>query len=308
MLVKFWGVRGSIASPGPHTARYGGNTSCIEVRSDSGQVLILDAGTGIRVLGNDLMGRGLPLHLTLLVTHTHWDHIQGFPFFVPAYVPGNKIDIYGPVHFDVDQGRTLKSVFDMQMDYAYFPVSTAQLNAELTFQNLKDEPVDIGEFRVTPQYLNHPITMLGYRIECDGKILAYTGDNEPYYDTIYGDVDPATLDEDELADYEEVAREVELANARIVEFAQGADLLVADCQYTDAEYPSKVGWGHSYVSFVEQLAIDAKVGQLALFHHDPMRSDDELAAIEDELKRSLMQRTAGKIRGFAAAEGLEVKL
>ena len=308
MLVKFWGVRGSIASPGKNTARYGGNTSCIEVRSDSGQVLILDAGTGIRELGNDLMGRGLPIHVTLLVSHTHWDHIQGFPFFVPAYVPGNRVDIFGPVHFDVDQGRTLKSVFDMQMDYAYFPVSTAQLNAELNFQNLKDEPVQIGDFRVSPQYLNHPITMLGYRIECDGKTVAYTGDNEPYYDTIYGGVDPEELDEDELADYEDVRREVAEANAAIVAFARDADLLVADCQYTDEEYPSKVGWGHSYTSFVEQLAIDANVGQLAMFHHDPMRSDDELEEIENKVRQSLRDRTDGRIKGFAAAEGLEVKL
>lgn len=308
MLVKFWGVRGSIAVPGPHTARYGGNTSCIEVRSDSGRVLILDAGTGIRPLGNDLMGRGLPLHVTLLISHTHWDHIQGFPFFVPAYVPGNRIDICGPVHFDVDAGKTLKSVFDMQMDYAYFPVSTAQLNAELTFRNLKDEPVEIGEFRVRPTYLNHPITSLGYRIECDGRTVVYTGDNEPYRDTIYGVVDPNTLDDEERADYDDVQREVAASAQRVVDFARGADLLIADCQYTDKEYPSRVGWGHSPVSYVERLAIDAGVGRLALFHHDPMRTDEQLAAIEAEVRQRVGNATGGRTEAFAAAEGLEVRL
>ncbi len=308
MRVTFYGVRGSLPVPGPATARYGGNTPCVAVRSDSGQTLILDAGTGIRELGLALMAQGPPFRVTLLISHTHWDHIHGFPFFVPAYVPGNRIDVYGPAHFDIDRGKTLASIFDLQMDYAYFPISTAQLGAELTFATLPDGPTTIGDFTVVPHAVNHPVLAYGYRISADGRTVVYTGDHEPYYDSIYANVDPGDLDDDELDDYELAQEAVEEGNRQAEEFVAGADLLIADCQYTDEEYPTRVGWGHSHVSYVKQLALAGRVRRLALFHHEPARTDDALEALEREVRESLHRDSGGSLEAFAAAEGMEIRL
>ena len=308
MRVTFHGVRGSLPVPGPTTCRYGGNTPCVAVRSDSGQTLILDAGTGIRELGLALMGQGTPVEVTLLVSHTHWDHIHGFPFFVPAYVPGTKIDVYGPAHFDADQGKTLESIFELQMDYAYFPISTAQLGAQLTFTSPGETPTKIGDFEVLPCAVNHPVLAYGYRITADGKTVVYPGAHEPYYDSIYADVDPDDLDEDELDDYELAQEAVEASNRKTERFVAGADLLIADCQYTDEEYPTRVGWGHSHVSYVERLALAGKVRRLALFHHDPARTDDALQAVEREVRDRLAEASGGTLEAFAAREGLEIEL
>jgi len=224
-------------------------------------------------------------------------------------VPGTKIDVYGPAHFAVDQGKTLESIFDLQMDYAYFPISTAQLGASLTFSSPGEiEPTTIGDFTVLPCTVNHPVHAFGYRICADGKTVVYTGDHEPYYDSIYGDVEPDDLDDDEWDDYEAAQAAVEAGNRKMEQLVAGVDLLIADCQYTDEEYPSRVGWGHSHVSYVERLALAGKVRRLALFHHDPARTDDALQALEEGVRDRLAEASGGAIEAFAAREGLEIEL
>ena len=178
MKVRFWGVRGSIPSPGPHTVRYGGNTTCIEVRSDDGALIILDAGTGIFPLAQQLL-RQMPVQAHVFITHTHWDHIQGLPFFTPLYIPGNTVRIYGVR--DVVTGAGIARVMDVQMQYSYFPVIATQVADGIEYVTLDPEqPVNLGSVTVTPVMLNHPVTNFGYRIDADGKSVFFTGDHEPW--------------------------------------------------------------------------------------------------------------------------------
>ncbi len=267
MRVRFWGVRGSIATPGKNTADYGGNTTCIEVEDDFGQTFIFDAGTGIRELGLDLARRKVGV-IHLFITHTHWDHIQGFPFFVSAYIPGNKIHIHGPTHFE----KTLKKIMDLQMDYAYFPISMQQLNAAIDYRDLKEETLQFGETTIQTQYSNHPVTGLCYKITCNGKSVVFTGDMEPYYNVLN---DPETD--------EEMNQIVAERNERHRLFCK-ADLLIHDAQYTADEYPKFQGWGHSSMEHVIEIAKSHPVKKLILTHHDPSRTDVALAALEAQLK------------------------
>lgn len=294
MRVRFWGTRGSIAAPGPGTVRYGGNTSCVEVRTADGTLLVLDAGTGLRPLGDALLAdeRG-PRRGHILITHTHWDHIQGFPFCRPLFLAGWEWDVYAPRGF----GRSLRDTLAGQMQYTYFPVALDALGAVLRYHDLVEGEFRIGDVRIVARYLNHPALTLGYRIEAGGTVLVYATDHECFSPaaarmgrplaSLLGDVD---------------ARE-----RRHAEFVGGADLLIHDAQYTAAEYAERVGWGHSTVEYVARLAMQADVRQLALFHHDPRREDAEI----DRLLASARAwaRDAGSDLGItAAAEGETIVL
>jgi len=287
MRICFWGTRGSIAKPGSTTLRYGGNTSCIEVRSADGTLMVLDSGTGIHGLGLALMASGQkPLKGHLLLTHTHWDHIQGMPFFAPLFVPGNEWDIYAPRGL----GDNLKDTLKGQMEYTYFPVSIDQLGATIRYHELLAGELPVGGIRVVAQYLNHPALTLGYRLEADGVTVVYSSDHEPHARSgavhAEGDAGAAPHEGDE----------------QHADFVRGADLLIHDTQYTAAEYSTKIGWGHSPVEYAIDLAISAGVKRLALYHHDPLRTDAAL----DQIVASGRQRIAdagSKLELFAAAEG-----
>jgi phosphoribosyl 1,2-cyclic phosphodiesterase len=276
MKVRFWGVRGSIPCPGPYTTKYGGNGACIELRiGEENRLIIIDAGSGIRELGNYIMANDLPkgpINAKLYLSHTHWDHIMGFPYFVPIYVPGTHLEVNGPVTFE---DEPLEDVVGGQMKYRYFPVNVGELASDITYHRLKEETnVDLGGgLFMTTKFLNHPITALGYRFEYKGKVFCTCYDHEPFRNLFITDPDHPDYDEAMAYEGEEVANE---QNAIIKEFFRGADLLVHDTQYTKEEYATKVGWGHSYFEHAIEAAVEAGVKRLALFHHDPDRTDDQI--------------------------------
>lgn len=279
--VRFWGVRGSIPSPGPETVRYGGNTSCVTVETLNSDLFILDAGSGIRALGQTLVRQQrLPVAAYLLLTHTHWDHIQGFPFFVPAFIPGNRLSIFGGAGTDDSLAEALAG----QMLHRYFPISIDRLPAELRFRHVDPGCHEIGRAVVTVGELHHTGPTVGYRLELDGSVVAYLTDAEPR-----GGLQDLTPDP--------VA----------VRLAEDADVLIHDAQYTDAEYPAKVGWGHSPLGYVVDLALAARAKHLYLFHHDPARTDDQLDALADEA-RDRAHGAGASLRVDAAAEGVDLLL
>ncbi|CAN5477139.1 MBL fold metallo-hydrolase [soil metagenome] len=274
MSLRFWGVRGSIASPGSTTAAVGGNTSCVEVRCGS-QRLILDAGTGLRALGDSLLAENQPVEATLLLSHFHWDHIQGLPFFVPAYVPSTKLTVVG----SSDGRHSLRDKLSRQMTEPHFPVQLDDLSAELGYREARPgQSLEIGDVMVRVARLNHPGGVYAYRIEYEGRSIVYATDTEHY-----ACVDPV-----------------------LKRLAEGADVLVYDAQYTPEEYRgdggrSKLGWGHStYVAGVE-VARAAGVTKLVLFHHDPQRTDEGVVAIE-QAARAMFGDTV------AAREGMTLEI
>jgi phosphoribosyl 1,2-cyclic phosphodiesterase len=272
MKVRFWGVRGSIASPGPHTVRYGGNTTCIEVRTDNNELFILDAGTGIFPLSQTLLAE-LPVQANVFISHSHWDHIQGLPFFVPNFIPGNVLRLHGA--FDPVSGQGVEQVMSVQLQYSYFPVREAEMKGAIEYVTLMPEQsVRVGSATVTPYLLNHPVINFGYRIEADGKSVFFTGDHEPPYN-IYAPGDP------EYAEYQSFVDEKQ---ASILKGMQGVDVLIADTSYTAQEYPAKVGWGHgTYASSID-YAVRAGAKVLYCTHHEPTRSDDALEAAYAQAK------------------------
>lgn len=264
MKVRFWGVRGSIASPGPKTVRYGGNTTCIEVRTDNNELIILDAGTGLFPLSQTLLSE-LPVTANVLITHSHWDHIQGLPMFIPNFIPGNTLRLHGS--FDPVSGKGIEQVMSVQLQYSYFPVREAEMKARIEYVTLMPEqPVQIGTATVTPFLLNHPVINFGYRIDCNGKSVFFTGDHEPPYN-IY---QPSDANYDEFQVFvDEKIRTIESA-------MRGVDVLIADCSYTDSEYVTKQGWGHGTFSAAIQTASSVGAKVLYCTHHEPTRSDDAL--------------------------------
>ncbi len=292
MFVRFRGVRGSIPSPGPNTVRYGGNTTCIEIWSDDGQLIILDAGTGIFPLAQSLFDK-FPLHAHIFNTHSHWDHIQGLPFFIPLFVSGNKASIYGA--YDPVSQKSIEDILTVQMQYRYFPIRECELNAEIEYHSLREgEPVQIGDVTVRPVMMNHPVVNFGYRIDCRGKTLFFTGDHEPSYN-IYEPED------DQYAMYQSL---IEQKEGSIIEAIRGVDVLVADSSYTENEYPAKQGWGHGTFNSCMQMAEQAGVQQLFLTHHEPTRSDD---ALEDAFSESMKKRKYDVPEIDLAREGLVVE-
>ncbi len=266
MKIRFWGVRGSIASPGPKTVRYGGNTTCIEVRTDANELIIIDAGTGIFPLSHSLLAE-MPLEANVLITHSHWDHIQGLPLFVPNFIPGNTLRLHGA--FDPVSGNGVEQVMSVQLQYSYFPVREAELKARMEYVTvMPGESFQIGSATVTPCLLNHPVINLGYRIESAGKSMFFTGDHEPPYN-IY---EPA---DDEFEEYQQFVNE---KAAAILRGMQEVDVLIADTSYTRAELPAKRGWGHGSFDTSIAYAQQAKARVLFCTHHEPTRSDDALEA------------------------------
>jgi phosphoribosyl 1,2-cyclic phosphodiesterase len=283
MRVRFWGTRGSVPTPGPSTVRYGGNTACVELRTNSGTFVIFDSGTGIRELGLHLARQGGHVAAHLLLGHTHWDHISGFPFFTPAFVPGNRLVIYGARDLD----RSLRDVLAGQMHYTYFPVPLGDLRADIDFSELEEGEITIDDTVVRTHYLNHTAVCMGYRVEADGASVAYITDHEPYGAANGG-----------LAHG---------GDKRLVEFIRGVDLLIQDTQYTPEEYESRRGWGHGTTAYVTDVAVQAGVRRAALFHHEPTHDDeviDRMVAYCQDRARS----AGSQIEIFAAAERQQVTL
>lgn len=260
MSVHFRGVRGSTPSPGLHTARYGGNTPCIEVRA-AGEILILDAGTGIRALGTDLLTEfdSHPIAATLLISHTHWDHIQGLPFFLPAYSAAHHIRLIAPPGA---RGKLVQALAN-QMNPINFPISVEHLHGLSAVDEFAPSGATIGPFSLSPFPLNHPGGCSGFRIEAAGQSFAYLPDHEPFVSVIHPGPGAAGL----------------LRANALINFVRGVDLLILDTQYTEAEYHQRLGWGHGCLPDSVALAQRAEVKQLILFHHDPAHTDFDIDAM-----------------------------
>ena len=272
--IHFWGVRGSIPCPGAETVRYGGNTPCIEMRV-GGQRLIFDGGTGLRVLGQYLLGQ-MPVKANLLFTHSHWDHIQGFPFFVPAFIPGNRFHIYGAI---APNGSTIEQRLNDQMLHPNFPVPLQIMAAQLEFHDINiGDVLEFGEVKVNTALLNHPGEAVGYRVSWNGYAAAYVTDTEHL---------PDRLDDNVLF------------------LAHNADVLIYDATYTDEEYhspkSSKVGWGHSTWQEAVKVAKAANVKRLVIFHHDPLHNDDFLDNVGEQVAQHFPN-------SLMAREGLSIQL
>jgi len=289
MKIQFRGVRGSIPSPGHQTVRYGGNTTCIEIWSDDGELIILDAGTGIFPLAHSLLPR-MPLHAHIFNSHTHWDHIQGLPFFIPLFVSGNQATIYGA--YDPISGNGIEEILAVQMQYRFYPVRECELKANIRHVSLREgEQVHIGEVTVTPVLMNHSVLNFGYRIDCRGKSLFFTGDHEIPYN-IYAPED------DKFSMYQSLVDQKEQS---ILSAIQGVDVLIADASYSTDEYPDKKGWGHGTHHSAMLMAERISAQQLFLTHHEPTRSDD---ALEDMFKTSMNEHKFDINEIDLAREGL----
>ncbi|MGQ9630377.1 MAG: MBL fold metallo-hydrolase [bacterium] len=299
MEVKFWGTRGSIATTGAEIQKYGGNTACVEVTPDSGDKIIIDAGTGIFQLGLELIkgpfGRGMG-KAHILISHTHWDHIVGLPFFEPAYIPGNEITIYG--HGPIE--RVIRNVYEEDIK---------NMRAEISFRELNDAETRIDGITLRIDFLNHIEVrgVLGFRLESGGKVVTYTSDIESFHNLFLkrgnlNETGPISSDIRELDRLlENIAEDMD---KRVVELARGASLLIHDAQYTPQEYMKKVGWGHSTPQEALEVAEKAKVERLVLFHHDPLHTDDFLDEIAvDVMKRVLSSRASFAV--YIAREGMK---
>ena len=284
MQVRFWGTRGSIPTPGHRTVIFGGNTSCVELRTRDGTTLVFDCGTGIRVLGMDMLRRPGPHRIHLLIGHTHWDHIQGFPFFTPAFLPGTELNIYGSAAFQ----RSLEDSLSGQMQYSYFPVKLQDLASHIHYTELEEGFFRIGEVLVETQYLNHTAPTIAYRISGDGATVAYVTDHEPFWNS----PGPAFHHP---------------GDQRHIQFLRGADLVIHDAQYTSEEYRSKLGWGHSPADYVTDVAVAAGAARLALFHHDPTHDDEMLKRMEQE-QRARAKAAGSSLDVFAGAEGMDFEV
>ncbi len=284
MKIRIWGCRGSITTPGLTTVRYGGNTTCVEIRTKTGQVIIIDAGSGARNLGRALSQEKDVSQIRFFFTHSHWDHLVGFPFFRPAYLDSFSITFCSGSHAQ----DSIRKYLTHQMEAPYFPVDFNLLRAKFDFQcqrpNMEPGNCHLDGLEVCPVPLSHPNGGYGYKFIEGDKTLVFLTDNE--------------LD---------FPHEGGLSRGQYIEFCRGADLLLHDAQFTEEEYKFTRGWGHSTIGQATDLAIEASVKSLGLFHHDPDHTDDEISR-QVEFCRERIHRKASTVECFATAEGMEIDL
>ena len=275
--MRFFGVRGSCPCSSPAHLRYGGNTSCVLVEPDHGPGLILDLGTGLRPLGDVLEAAGDSSPVTALLSHLHWDHMIGLPFFAPVLRPGSTMDVYGPPQ----QRGSLHQVVDQVVQPPFFPVQVQQLHGSITFHEVVDDKLLLGDCVVVVRQVPHLGTSLGFRVEADGAAVAYVSDHQAPGDLAH--VEPGVL-----------------------ELCDGADLVIHDAQYSDEEFAAKPDWGHSTVGYAVHVAAEAGARELALFHHDPSHLDDDIDRLVEGARRR--SEAARLQRVLGAAEGLALHL
>ena len=282
--LKFWGVRGTLPVPGKKTLRYGGNTNCVSLELPTKTLFIFDAGTGIKVLSDELMAsKRSPVIARIFISHPHWDHINALPFFAPLYVKGNKFEIYG----GSNAGVTMEKMISAQMDGVYFPVTVKEFGADVRYHDLSQGDYTVDGVQVSTLLLKHPGQCLGYRVNCNGQKVCYVSDNElyprgsPFFDQIFHD--------------------------HLIEFIKGASVVIADATYRDEEYAPKIHWGHSPVSEVAAVAHEAGVKTLYLYHHDPDQ-DDVLIDAKLAAARKKLESLDSKTVVEAPAEGTSVRL
>ncbi|MBI5562158.1 MAG: MBL fold metallo-hydrolase [Deltaproteobacteria bacterium] len=279
MIIRCWGARGSISVSGKEYLKYGGDTTCIEVAGANGDLIILDAGTGIRALGNRLLHEKRR-KISLLLTHAHWDHLSGFPFFRPIYRKEFDIKVYGPQTTQ----DSVRNILSKAMSAPYFPVELSDVSADITFHGMGNKGYAIGSISITTIPLSHPNQGAGYRLEENGKSFVFLTDNELTHHHPTG------------LDYNDYAK-----------FAKGADLLFHDSEYCRDEYKHTEGWGHSVYTDVLDLAMEAGVKALGLFHHNQDRTDAEVDRMEEDC-RNIVAKKGSKMKVFAVATGMEIKL
>ena len=281
--MTFWGVRGTLPRPGPDTVRYGGNTSCVSLEFPGGELFVFDAGSGIKALADHLMTRGGEIRGKIFISHPHWDHINTIPFFTPLYVPGNEFEIIGSAH----GSTTMRDLVSAQMDGVFFPITMREFGAEVEFKDVHEGSFDIDGVGVEAIRLAHPGNCLGYRVDYDGRSICYITDNELF---------PASS--------EHYSKEFD---ERLQRFCAAADVLIIDTNYFDEEYESKIGWGHSCVGQVANLAHRARVRTLYLFHHDHSHDD---AAIDAKVRKAeeLLAEWGSSTECVAPIEGERIRL
>ena len=283
ITMTYWGVRGTLPVPGRNTLKYGGNTSCVTLEFAKEPFLIFDAGTGIKVLSDALMASEKKrIEAKLLISHPHWDHINALPFFAPLYQPGNDIEILGPSHGHI----SMRELIYAQMDDVYFPITAREFGAHVHYRDLREETFQINDIVVNTMLLSHPGACLGYKVSYKGRVICYVTDNELFLDN-----DPA-----HNPSY----------TKKLIEFVKNADVLITDCTYLDSEYSSRIGWGHSCVSQVVNMADRAGISALHLYHHDPAQGDTDID-IKLEQASSLLQKLDSKTECLAPAEGQVVE-
>ena len=281
MKLKFWGTRGSIAAPGKDTIRYGGNTCCVEITTETGKKIVIDAGTGIRPLGEHMLEQGMDIDIHLLMTHKHWDHIQGFPFFDPAYLAGTKISVDGAPGCL----KGLSAIFDNRMGDGFFPIKFEELRAEIRhLDRIRKGPVEIGGVEIDAIPLHHPQGGFGFRFRENNRTLAFVTDNE-LTEKAWAGARPADF----------------------IRFCRDVDLLIHDAQFTPEEIDRHRGWGHSDWASTVDLALKAGVKALLLFHHHPPRKDDEVDVIVSRC-RDLALKNGSDMVVDAAREGHEIQI
>ena len=301
-FVRFWGVRGSMPCPGPDTYRYGGNTACLEIRAGNAKksrLVIIDCGTGIRLLGEELMkNNNSSIDADIFITHTHWDHIMGFPMFNPIFNSSVNLRIRGPV---ISEEDNLETIIGTQLSHKFWPVRQSELAAKIKYDQIKETSFELGDgLKVITKYLNHSILCMGYRFEYQGKSIVTAFDHEPFRNLFPSDASDPNYDEATAMEGEEAARE---ENEKMLKFIKGADVLIHDSQYTALEYKEHIGWGHCSFELAIEAANKANVKKLVFFHHDPGRTDKQLGKLERHY-----QKTATGTSVLMAREGLTLEV
>jgi ribonuclease BN (tRNA processing enzyme) len=298
--VRFFFFCGAIPCPGRNTVEFGGNTACLEIRAGK-KLIIVDLGTGVKPLGDYLVSndfKNTPIDLDILISHTHWDHIMGFPMFAPIFIPGTKLRIKGPVSYN---DETLESIISEQLSYRYWPVRQSELAANIDYQELRETSFDMGEgLKLSTKYLNHPILCLGYRFEYQGKVIVTAFDHEPFRNVFPTDPNDPGYNEGFALEGDQIAME---ENEKIRQFYSGADILIHDAQYTSEEFEKRLGWGHSSFEYAIEAACNAGVKKLVFFHHEPNNNDECLEILEEKYKNELKTRN---LEVIMAREGLTV--